>query len=518
MIRHMAPFFLLIHMLLLARCTESLLTKGPRISPRNRLLPLLSQSLTTTVDTSYATVVVKRSRQSMEFRKGSQLIFEGAISYTAGGNEPPQMADLVQVLVEQEKTKSSKKKKSYKHVNSPSTAIPTQLLGWGVYNPKSLYRVRILCHANLQSALSNELITNHDGMRLILDTKILAALATRKALGLPNTETDTYRLINGEGDGLSGLAVDILGGKVAVIMSSATWCQIHRTTIQTALRDILPSNFDIVWKTTPSRLSQDGWEESEDQKTEEEPISEKADEASIVRESGISYVTFPFVGAKSQKTGFYCDQRDNRKQLSALCHGKRVLDLCCYHGGFSLTAKLLGGASHCTGVDTSQNAIDACYENAKLNGLKDDISFERADIDKFMKEKADQKQYWDVIVLDPPKLAPSISGLDRASRKYHSFNRDAIRLINPDDGGLFLTCTCSAAMTQKSGGQYFLEVVQRAAAAAGRSVTLLQKSGAAPCHVQSPASYPAGAYLTAALFYVAPTTMMLNRDDDEMKL
>jgi 23S rRNA G2069 N7-methylase RlmK/C1962 C5-methylase RlmI len=91
--------------------------------------------------------------------------------------------------------------------------------------------------------------------------------------------------------------------------------------------------------------------------------------------------------------------------------------------------------------------------------------------------------------------------LAKASRKYHSLNRDALKLID-DAGGLFMTCTCSAAMTQKEGGTYFLQTVQQASLAARREITLLRVSGAAPCHTQSPVSFPAGNYLTAAVFYV----------------
>ena len=97
-----------------------------------------------------------------------------------------------------------------------------------------------------------------------------------------------------------------------------------------------------------------------------------------------------------------------------------------------------------------------------------------------------------------------MSGLDRASRKYHSLNRDAIKLINDDTGGILVTCTCSGAMTQKNGGQFFLETVKGAALAAGKHITLLQKNGAAPCHTVCPASYPAGSYLTVAVFHVSP--------------
>jgi len=113
------------------------------------------------------------------------------------------------------------------------------------------------------------------------------------------------------------------------------------------------------------------------------------------------------------------------------------------------------------------------------------------------------EEKFDVVVLDPPKLAPSVKALQRASRKYHSLNRDAMKLIG-NEGGLLMTCTCSAAMTQKDGGKYFLEMVQQASLSAQREVTLLRVSGAAPCHTQSPFSFPAGNYLTAALFMVHP--------------
>ena len=471
----------------------------------------------TTPPPSPPIVVVKRNRQSMEFRKGSQLVFEGAVAYTSG-SQPLAMADLVQVWVEQDKAtagaapdggrgkKNNDKAKtavSYKHYGDGEAPNPkpNQLIGWGVYNPTSLYRVRILCHANLDVSLANALKKQGTLPQIgsILRYKINTAIQTRRALRLPSEVTDTYRLVNGEGDGLSGLAVDVLNN-LAVVMSSASWCEVHREQIETALTEL--TNLTVIWKTTPSRLKQDGWERQRDDVTN----GESAEEMVVTKESGVRYQTYPF--QDGQKTGVYCDQRENKYNLAMLCRNKRVLDLCCYHGGFSLTAKVLGGATHCTGVDSSQDAIDICHENSKLNGLTGaDVDFVRDDIDNFMKVASDEGKSWDVIILDPPKLAPSVSGLERASRKYHSLNRDAIKLMDPENGGLLLTCTCSAAMTQKDGGQYFLETVQQAAISAGRQVTLLRTSGAASCHTQSPASYPAGAYLTAALFYVAPKSL-----------
>ena len=375
--------------------------------------------------------------------------------------------------------------------------------------------VSVSSNANAQSEETSE--SENAELILILERKVSDAIYTRLAMNLPSSNTDTYRLLNGEGDGLSGLAVDIIGGKAAIVMSSAAWCEIHKGVIVHVLEQALMNHpsyvgkdiIDIVWRNTPSRLKQDGYEikngTSDDDDNDDD--DEKAETSIIATECGVKYITYPY--SNGQKTGFYCDQRENRFMIAQLCHNKRVLDLCCYNGGFALASMLEGHAASVVGVDSSQDAIDASIENANLNGLhekeKDSISFVKDDITDFMKraiETGDDE--YDVIVLDPPKLAPSVSSLDRASRKYHSINRDAMNLIDKDHGGLLLTCTCSAAMSQKDGGQYFLNVVNGAALSAKRRVTLLRVTGAAPCHTQSPASFPAGQYLTAALFHVGP--------------
>ena len=214
-------------------------------------------------------------------------------------------------------------------------------------------------------------------------------------------------------------------------------------------------------------------------------------------ENGLSFETYP--SGDGQKTGVYCDQRENRMSIARLCRDKRVLDLCCFTGGFSLNAAA-AGAKSCVGVDSSAVAIETCQKNAVRNNLHETTSFVQSDITEYM-QSTDER--FDVIILDPPKLAPSSKVLEKAKRKYHALNRDAINLVD-NDGGLLLTCTCSAAMTQEAGGEYFLKMVQAAALAAGKQVTLLNVSGAAPCHSRSPISFPAGAYLTAALFYVHP--------------
>ena len=480
------------------------------------------------------TVMVKRNRQSQNFREGAPLIFGNSIAATYsenGDDDSIPLGSLVAVYVSRDDAQKQKGKKykktkqsnepAYAHTNYDSseaaqyhsTINNSQLIGYGVYNPHSMYRVRILCHATQHPVLAKDSkrkqkqrAEDHDNeiLKSILERKMSDAMNLRLAMNLPSASTDTYRLLNGEGDGCSGLAVDIIGGSTAIVMSSAAWCEVHKETIVAVLDGLLndhPSydgvDIEIIWRNTPSRLKQDGYELSSENES-----SEEDDTAVIATESSVKYLTYPY--SNGQKTGFYCDQRDNRLMVAEYCRDKRVLDLCCYNGGFALNA-MMQGAAKCTGVDSSQDAVDAATANAMENDLDPSkISFVRDDIAAYMKRMSQEEEEFDVIVLDPPKLAPSLSTLDKASRKYHALNRDAMNLINRDKGGLLLTCTCSAAMTQKDGGQYFLNVVNGAGLSAKRRVTLLRVNGAAPCHTQSPASFPAGAYLTAALFHVGP--------------
>ena len=528
-------------------------------------------------------VFIRKNKQSMAFRNGSPLVFSGSVERTvdAGGHGKKEqhgleMGTLVGIVVSHENDSSSKDNKSkksnsrfkgrggrggrgtqatkvkYNHdlidisnnkvhtynmdgnftsssdgIKEAQSAISTgKLIGYGFFNPVSMYRVFIFCHQTVHPDLfksikstmegndKDEIETTEKVLELVLRSKVKDAIKARTLQGLPSESTDSYRLVNGEGDGLSGLAIDIIGGKAAVIMASAAWCELYRETILQVIQDILNSehpiystsddaSLEIVWRNTPMRLKQDGYilkkndgedgnHSSEDEETS--PV--------IVTENSIKYNTYPF-DTSSQKTGFYCDQRENRLRLAQLCKGKRVLDLCCYNGGFALNAMIHGGATSCVGVDSSPVAIAVANENKELNGVSSALSFVQMDIADYMNQADEEGEEFDIIILDPPKLAPTIAQLERASRKYHSLNRDAMKLINKEKGGLLMTCTCSGAMTQKNGGQHFLETINGAALSAGRRVKLLSSNGAAPCHTQDPASFPANAYLTAALFSVS---------------
>ncbi|XP_047249375.1 ribosomal RNA large subunit methyltransferase I isoform X3 [Capsicum annuum] len=161
-----------------------------------------------------------------------------------------------------------------------------------------------------------------------------------------------------------------------------------------------------------------------------------------VMENQISYL----ISLDGQKTGFYADQRENRCFLSTISEGSRVLDICCYTGGFALNAAS-GGALDVIGVDTSLPALQLAKENVSLNGLDPRrISFLRQDATEFMKAAVSRNESWDIVILDPPKLAPRKKVLKSASGMYRNLNYLAMQLTKR--GGLLMTCSCSGAMTQ----------------------------------------------------------------------
>jgi 23S rRNA G2069 N7-methylase RlmK/C1962 C5-methylase RlmI len=205
---------------------------------------------------------------------------------------------------------------------------------------------------------------------------------------------------------------------------------------------------------------------------------------------------------KGQKTGFYADQSANRLALRRLLErrpGATVLDAYCYSGGFAISAAL-GGAATVNAVDSSSPSLAMARVNADRNGVGAKITLEQADVPAYLSAAAGRGEKWDIVVLDPPKLAPSAKAvnLERATSKYRQINAAALKVVAP--GGLLLTCSCSQAMTKDR--DVFLNMVRRSAAFVGREVTLLQVSGAAADHPTDLSEGANAGYLTACLFAV----------------
>jgi 23S rRNA (cytosine1962-C5)-methyltransferase len=188
------------------------------------------------------------------------------------------------------------------------------------------------------------------------------------------------------------------------------------------------------------------------------------------------------------KTGFFADQRDNRRMLASFCAGKRVLDLCCNTGGFAICAKGPGQAEEVVGIDLDEQVIALARQNANLNQLR--IRFVQADLFAWLRDILPSGQRFDVVVLDPSKQTRDRLELDFALKKYLDMNRLALQAVAP--GGAFLTCSCTGLVSEEA----FLDTLKRAAWQAGRTVQVLQVAGAAPDHPFL-VHVPEGRYLKA---------------------
>ncbi|XP_010260742.1 PREDICTED: ribosomal RNA large subunit methyltransferase I isoform X3 [Nelumbo nucifera] len=402
-----------------------------------------------------AKVVLKKGKTQL-FRYGSPMVYSGAVDRIIG-RPPPKTGDIVLVADGTEKP-----------------------IGWGLFNSVSMFCVRLM-QLEEEAARDPSCALN---MEKLLETRIAAATELRKNIGLPSADTNAYRLVNSEGDRLSGLIIDIFGD-IAVIASSAAWVEKYKSEIESCINRTNEINH-IKWRPSIDILKEEGLDVSDLQESHPQPSLER------VMENGISYA----ISLEGQKTGFYADQRENRKFISTVSKGCKVLDVCCYSGGFALNAAL-GGAINVMGIDTSLPALELAKENIGLNNLDPrSISFLKIAASEFMKSAAARHESWDLVILDPPKLAPRREVLQNASGMYRNLNSLAMQITKR--GGLLMTCSCSGAMTQSG---KFLGILQSAASMAGRKVTVLRQAGAACDHPIDP-SYPEGAYLSNILLRV----------------
>ena len=342
------------------------------------------------------------------------------------------------------------------------------LIGAGFFNPHSLYRVRMIANAT-------HLNRSHDPLHII-NMRLQHALHLRKTLGFPNIHSNCYRLCNSEGDGLSGLVIDVLNDKV-VVSSSALWVEQQREAITSILKEHFPKA-QVLWFGQSKALKQDGIDH---------PYRDDASNIrTIAKEEG---VLFEIGFENVQKTGIFIDQRENHHRLASLCKGKKVLDLYTYHGGFALHAAL-NGATLITAIDSSAPAIEHAKHNASLNQVSQ-INWIVDDA----KNHLDKAGNYDVVILDPPKLVPSKKHLNAAKNLYRYLHRQVFKHLST--GSILMTCNCSSALN----AQEFMQLVTQQAIAEGRSIQILGIYGPARCHPVL-AVFPEGHYLTAILLAI----------------
>ena len=332
-----------------------------------------------------------------------------------------------------------------------------QRVGAGLYNPRAKIPLRVVCHsgepvgeAYFAAAIRRAVALRRDWLRL-------------------DAVSDAWRAINSDGDGLSGLTVDRYGDvlfcdvtSLGIFQRLPAWLPLLHELCGTrhahvfvdhdlgSLEGIKPSLMKAVTTVAPGAIQ--------------------------IREQGVRYeVDF----ATGHKTGFFCDQRDNRLGFSRLVKDARVLDLCCYTGGFALAATVLGGAAEATGIDLDEAAIAQARRNQHLNRVPPArLRWVHADAFAYARQMQRNGEAWDAVVLDPPKfvLTREGEGHFEGRRKYEDLNQLALSLVKP--GGLFVTCSCSGLVSLE---QFEAHVI-KAAHRLNRRLQFFDRTGAGPDH------------------------------------
>jgi len=391
-------------------------------------------------------VKLKPGREKSLLRR-HPWIFSGAIDKVSGS---PASGDTVQLC-----------------------ASDGRFLAWAAWSPQSQIRARVWSFEEPDAP----------GPAL-LQRRIEAALAWRRApaLGLGNSKDSAQRLVHGEADHLPGLIVDRYGDTLVVQILSAgseRWRDVLADMLieQSGCARIYERS-DVDVRALEGLPARDG------------VLRGNAPEVPLqIVEHGTRYAVDVRGG---QKTGFYLDQRDNRLRIGELASGREALNCFCYTGGFSLSA-LAGGARSVVSVDSSGPALVLARANTGANGLEAaDAEWIEADVFRYLREARSQGRRFDLVVLDPPKFAPTERHAAAAARAYKDINLNALKLLR--SGGLLATFSCSGGVS----ADLFQKIVAGAAADAGASATVLGRFHAAPDHPVL-LEFPEGDYLKGLL-------------------
>jgi 23S rRNA (cytosine1962-C5)-methyltransferase len=323
----------------------------------------------------------------------------------------------------------------------------------GLYNSQSQIRVRLY-------SWSPDVPLDKAFFRSKFETAIRLR---RQILGLSKPD-QAFRLVFSEGDGLSGCTVDRYG-RWLVVQFTALGLAVRREMLAELLAELVQPE-GIYLRTERGIGKLEGLE------LQDGPLwGQVPSEPVIIDEDDLRFQVHI---AEGQKTGFYLDQRDNRRAVARFAHNRRVLDAFCYTGGFGLHAAR-AGAAEVFGVDVSEPAIALARANADLNGIAN-VHFERGEVFEHLHARAQAGERFGLIVLDPPKFARTRDAVEEALRGYRRLHIAALRVLEPD--GILVTCCCSGLITQ----DMLTDVLARVAVDEGRSLQILERRGQAPDH------------------------------------
>ncbi|MGZ5445217.1 MAG: class I SAM-dependent rRNA methyltransferase [Thermoanaerobaculia bacterium] len=358
----------------------------------------------------------------------------------------------------------------------------------GFYSRSSQIRLRALAFGD--DAVTPELIAS----------RVRDAIARRRAIF--DETTNAARLVHAEGDDLSSIVIDRFDDVIVVEIANRGAEHFKPLIVETLQRELAPRVIffknDIPARKLEGLTTENevvgGWQlavagedaASPDASIPRQPPTANRQPATTILESGLKFHVHP---AEGQKTGFFLDQRENRRLARTLAGGKRVLNLFSYSGAFGVYAAA-GGATSFTDVDVSARAIETARENATLNGFAGEHIV--ADAFQYVRTRHDP---FDLLICDPPAFAKSRSEVDRAARGYKDVNLFAMRLVSP--GGLMMTFSCSGHISL----DLFQKIIFAAALDAGRRVSFVRRLTAAPDHPVS-LYCPEGEYLKGFLLEV----------------
>lgn len=328
-------------------------------------------------------------------------------------------------------------------------------VGRGLYNPHSRIRLRMYTWD------PNEWI---DGDWIAL--RIDRAIALRRILER-QSQYDAMRIVFSEADQLSGLVVDRFGEHLVIQLTAGVLAPFMDRIIERLSHHLEPASISIQ---TDGKTAQNEGIEVRD----EAVLGTLPAEPITIQENGLLWRIDLQAG---QKTGYYLDQRDNRMAAARWApENGRILDVCTYAGGFALTIAKHAAGAQITAIDSSAKALELARENAVRNGLQEKIEWEQADFLDAMSARVDRGDLYDMIVLDPPRLAGSREHVQRALHAYHRLNYLATRTLRP--GGILVTCSCSGRVTRED----FREMLQGVAVRARREMQILENRGPSADH------------------------------------
>lgn len=334
----------------------------------------------------------------------------------------------------------------------------------GLWNPRARIPLRVFHHG--QDSLDES----------FFQQAISRAAELRRSLLRLDESTETYRCLHADADSMPGLVADKFGDLLSLeVTALAAWQR---------LGEWIPLLHQ-AYGTSRAHVRVDPeLARIEGIPTIPHPLSDPSPRPFKVRENGVVFEVDP---AGGHKTGFFCDQRDNRRRLAALATGRSVLDLCCYTGGFAVHAAR-AGAAEVTAVDLDEHAVEMAKRNANLNGAK--IKFTHADAFTWVRTMIENKRQWDIVVADPPKFMLGRDEGETGRAKYHDLNKLALQLVKP--GGVIVTCSCSGQLSAEE----FERVVISATHRQQHRLQIFDRTGAGPDH-PTLSNYPESRYLKA---------------------